>query len=70
MKALMKVLDWIKWISAGIGVIFILLAAISVILGEVIIGNHLANLLTAANTFFLVTVLLFLFTHLNQYKKE
>ena len=72
MKTLVKILNWIEWISAGIGVLFLLLVPISYFFngGNAIIGLHLVNYFCAANSFFLLTIVLFLFIHLGQYKKE
>lgn len=66
----MKALKWIAFISADIGLIMILLAAISLIAGRAIIVENIINYFHAANTFFLITIVIFLFLHLNQHKKE
>jgi len=70
MKALIKVLNWIEWISAVIGVVFILLGFISAIFGRFNPGVESVNFFHAANSFFLLAIVLFLFIHLGQYKKE
>jgi len=71
MKALVRVLNWIEWISAGVGVVFIVLGLIQVVfrfrLSE---GAEIVNYFHVANSFFLLSVVLFLFIHLGQYKKE
>jgi hypothetical protein len=69
-KALINVLNWAEWISALIGVVFLLLVAISTVMKTVILGNHLAYLFQAADSFFLLAILLFLFIHFGQFKKE
>ncbi len=57
----MKTLNWIGWISAGIGVIIVLLAGISILLGKNIFGfSHVVNYFHAANSFFLLTIALFI----------
>ncbi len=57
----MKALNWIGWISAGIGTIIILLAAISIIAGKNVFGfSHVVNYFHAANSFFLLTIALFI----------
>lgn len=71
MKALIKVLNWIEWISALIGVVFILFAGIGFIFKIPILGyKDVLSFLIAANTFFMLTIVLFLFIHLGQFKKE
>ena len=57
----MKILNWIGWISAGIGGIIVLLAAISLLAGKNIFGvGHVVNYFHAANSFFLITIALFI----------
>lgn len=70
MKALIKVLNWIEWFSAVIGVVFILLGLISAIFGRFRPNTESVNYFHAANSFFLLAIVLFLFIHLGQYKKE
>jgi len=66
----MKSLNWIAWISAGIGLVMLLLAAISLIAGRAIIVENIINYFHAANTFFLITIALFVFLYRCQCKKE
>jgi hypothetical protein len=66
----MKVLKWIAYISADIGVIMLVLAAISIIARRAIFVENIVNYFHAANTFFLLTILIFLYIHLDQHKKE
>jgi hypothetical protein len=66
----MKALKWIAYISADIGAIMLLLAAISIIARRAIIVENIINYFHAANTFFLLTILIFLYIHLDQHKKE
>jgi hypothetical protein len=70
MKALIKVLNWIEWISAVTGVVFIVLGLISVIFGRLRPDTESVNYFHAANSFLLLTIVLFLFIHLGQFKKE
>ncbi len=69
-KWFIEELNWLEWISAGIGVIFLLLGAISLIIGRVIVAHHFTNLLLSSCSFFLLTIVLFLFIHFGQFKKE
>jgi hypothetical protein len=60
----MKVLNWIAWISAGIGVLLILLAGISTLTKSVLLGVvHTVNYFHAANSFFLLAIALFVFLY-------
>jgi hypothetical protein len=57
----MKVLNWIGWVSAGIGTIIVLLAGISIVVGKNVFGfGHVVNYFHAANSFFLLTIALFI----------
>jgi hypothetical protein len=57
----MKALNWIGWISSGIGVIFVLLGAIQLVFGQFLPGSHLVNYFLVADSFFLLTIVLFIF---------
>jgi hypothetical protein len=66
----MKELNWIAWISAGIGVLLILLAGISSFIDSKILGIvHRVNYFHAANSFFLITIALFIFLYRCECKK-
>jgi hypothetical protein len=57
----MKALNWIGWASAGIGVILIILGVISsLISGTILPINHAINYFHIANSFFLLTIALFI----------
>ena len=70
MKALLKALNWLEWISAVFGVVFIILGIISVLFAEFKADTFSVNFFHIANSFFLLTIVLFLFIHLGQFKKE
>jgi hypothetical protein len=71
MKALVKVLNWVEWISVGIGSLFLLLALIQSILAKRFFATaEIVNYFQAANSFFLLAVILFLFIHFGQFKKK
>jgi hypothetical protein len=66
----MKTLNWIAWLSAGIGVLLILFAGISSFTESNILGfEHRVNYFHAANSFFLITIALFIFLLRNESKK-
>jgi hypothetical protein len=65
----MKTINWLALISAGIGLVMLLLAAISLIVGEAIIVENTINYFHAANTFFLITIALFVYLIKDQSKK-
>jgi hypothetical protein len=57
----MKTLNWIAWISSGLGVVFMLLGFISALVGRFNQGTESINFFHVANSFFLITILLFIF---------
>jgi hypothetical protein len=65
----MKALNWIAWISSGIGVVLLILAGVSLIEGRAIIVENTINYFHAANTFFLITIALFIFLYRCECKK-
>jgi hypothetical protein len=67
----MKALKWIAWISAVIGVLFLILVPVSLFFngGNAVIGLHIANFFTAASSFFLLTIMLFIFLYRCECKK-
>jgi hypothetical protein len=68
----MKTLNLIAWISSGIGVLLMLLGVISGLMARSIVPgiNHSINYFHIADSFFLITIALFLFLHLGQHKKD
>jgi hypothetical protein len=57
----MKALNLIGWVSGAIGVIFILLGVISGIISKSILPiQHMVNYFQIANSFFLITIALFI----------
>jgi hypothetical protein len=67
----MKVLKWIAYISGGIGVILILIGVISALtLKHRLDAIYIASYFLGANSFLLITTVIFLFIHLDHHKKE
>lgn len=67
----MKALNWIAWISAGLGVLLMIVAVISSFTGSYILGaEHRVNYFQMASTLFLLTISLFVFQIKCQSKKE
>jgi len=66
----MKALNWIAWISAGIGVVFVILGLIQVVFGRLRPSTEIINYFHAANSFFLLTIALFVSLIKCQCKKE
>jgi DMSO/TMAO reductase YedYZ heme-binding membrane subunit len=57
----MKTLNFIGWSSGCIGVVIVLLGIISGIIGKNILPiNHVLNYFNVANSFFLITIALFI----------
>lgn len=66
----MKSLNWIGWISFGIGVLILLLAGISLLTGMNLFGFvHVVNYFHAASTFFLLAIALFIVVYRCECKK-
>ncbi len=57
----MRTLTRIGWISAGIGVICLILALVSLIMESPVVANDIVDIFRAANSFFLLTIALFVF---------
>jgi hypothetical protein len=66
----MKALNWIAWISGGIGVVFIILGLIQVVFGRLQPSTEIINYFHAANSFLLVTIALFVLLYRCQCNKE
>lgn len=66
----MKALKWIAYISADIGALFVLIGLIQLVFGRFIQGAEIINYFHAANSFFLITIVIFLYIHLIQNNKE
>jgi hypothetical protein len=67
----MKTLNLIAWISAGFGALIVLLGLISGIIGKSIIPSvsHLVNYFLISDSFFLITIALFVFLYRCECKK-
>lgn len=71
MKIIVKLLNIVEWISAITGALLVLLGSISLIFRVNILPvNSMSNIFSVASSFFLLTIVLFLFIHLGQFKKE
>jgi hypothetical protein len=72
----MKVLNWIAWISAGIGILLISFAGLSSLLPRVCTQTNCfgfaqkVNFFIASSSFFLITIALFVFEIKNQLNKD
>jgi hypothetical protein len=69
----MKALNWIAWISGGIGAIILLMGVIAgFFLHPPYFGHidHAISIFTFANRFFLITIALFVYLYRCQCKKE
>jgi FtsH-binding integral membrane protein len=67
----MKVLKWIAYISTVIGLILISFGVISVLtLKHRLDAIYIASYFLGANSFLLITTVIFLFIHLDHHKKE
>jgi hypothetical protein len=67
----MKVLKWFAYISAGIGVILILVGVISALtLKHKLQAIYIVSYFLGANSFLLITTVILLFIHINHHKTE
>jgi len=69
----MKALSWIAWISVGVGALILLLGIISgIFLPRPYLGmvTNATTFFIVANSFFLLTIALFIFLYRCQCKKE
>jgi hypothetical protein len=66
----MKPLNWIAWISSGIGLILVILGIISILFGRLRPQTESVSFFHAANSFFLMTIALFVYLIKCQGKKE
>jgi hypothetical protein len=66
----MKALNWIAWTSSGIGVVFMLLGFISALIGRFNSGTESVNFFHVANSFFLISIVLFVYLIKCQGNKE
>jgi hypothetical protein len=60
----MRTITRIAWISAVIGVLCLILAAVSLIMNTSIIAIDIVNFFRAANSLFLLTIALFVYMDL------
>jgi len=69
----MKALNWVAWISAGVGAIILLLGIIAgIFLPRPYFGmvTNATTFFIVANSFFLLTIALFIFLYRCQSKKD
>lgn len=59
----MKALKWIAWISGCIGLLFVLSGLIQIFFGQWPWGRQIVNYFLVADSFFLITIALFLFLY-------
>ncbi len=65
----MKALKWIAWISGGIGVLFVISGLIQCVFGHWGWGRYIINYFLVADSFFLITIALFIFIYRCDCKK-
>ena len=57
----LKALNIIAWIAAGLGVLFIIIGFISAYVGRIFADTESVNFFHAANSFFVGSIVLFVF---------
>ena len=67
----MKTLKWIAYLSSGIGLLLVLLGSISAVFHiHILQVNYMPSYFQGANSFFLITIVIFLYLHLCKIKPE
>lgn len=67
----MKTLKWIAYLSSGIGLLLVLLGSISAVFHiHILQVNYMPSFFQGANSFFLITIVIFLYLHLCKTKPE
>lgn len=66
----MKLLNWTSWISLVIGAILVILGGIQFLFGKFLPGEHIVSYFHVANSFFLVTIALFIYLYKCQCNKD
>jgi hypothetical protein len=67
----MKALKWLAYISAGIGLLLVIVGAVSAVFHlQLLQVRFLASYFEAANSFFLITIVILFYIHLYRNKKE
>ena len=67
----MKALKWIAYLSAGIGLILVILGSISAFFHiQILQVRYLSSYFEAASSFFLIPVVILLYIHIIAEKKE
>jgi hypothetical protein len=70
MKALIKVLIWIAWISSAIAVAFVILGIFQGFFGRMVHNTEIIKYFHVANSFFLLTIVSLLFLNLGKQNKD
>lgn len=66
----MKTLKWIAYISAVIGLLMVALGSVSAVFHiRLLQVNYMSSYFLGANSFFLITVIIFLYMYLAENKK-
>lgn len=66
----MKTLKWIAYLSAVIGLILVVLGSVSAVFHiRLLQVNYMSSYFQGANSFFLITVIIFLYIYLAENKK-
>jgi hypothetical protein len=58
----MKILQWVAWLSVILGVILIIMAGLFMVKVNPMDFRHLSSFFLAADSFFLLSIALFIFT--------
>lgn len=66
----MKALKWIAYLSTAVGLLLVLLGSISAVFHiRLLQVNYMSSYFIGANSFFLITIIIFFYNHLAENKK-
>ena len=67
----MKTLKWIGYLSSAIGIILVLLGSISAVFHiHLLQVSYMSSYFQGANSFFLITIVIFLYLYISRKKQE
>lgn len=67
----MKVIKWIAYASSAIGLLMVMLGSVATVFQlQILHVRYLTSYFIGANSFFLITIVIFLYLHLCEHKNK
>ena len=67
----MKALTWLAYVSAGIGLLLVILGSVAAVFHlHILQVRYMTSYFQGANSFFLITIVILLYLHLGRNKQE